>query len=95
MEKKEILKTVKQVVTIGVSVGVTAIVTCACKHVAPPDMNLIKKICFGVGTITLGSLVSDAAADHAEKKIDDTAEKVKEFLTDSEEVPAESEAVTA
>lgn len=85
MEKKEVLKTAKQIVTIVVSAGVGAIVGNAVKYTTPPDMSFIKKLCVGAGTLVLGSMVSDKATEYTDRKIDETVEEVKGMLQDSEE----------
>lgn len=95
MEKTEVLKTVKQVVTIVVSVGVGAIVSNAIKHTSPPDMSTIKKLCVGAGGLVLGSMVSDKATEYTDQKIDETAEQMKEMFKEDPEETVEEEVVEA
>lgn len=96
MEKKEVLKTVKQVVTLIVTAGVGAIIGNAIRHTSPPDMSLIKKAAVGVGSVVLTGMVSDAATDYTENAIDTTVQEVKEMFqsseeeSDMEEVPVEA-----
>lgn len=85
MEKKEVLKTVKQVVTVVVSAGVGAIVGNAVRHTSPADMGLFKKACVGVGSLVLGSMLSDKASEYTDAKIDETVEEVQNMFAQTEE----------
>lgn len=92
MEKKEVLKTAKQVLTFAVSVGSGAIVANIIAHTSPAQMNVLKRACVGVGGLALGCMVSDKAVEYTEEKVDELVEFVQ---TSEEEVEETTEDILA
>lgn len=84
-QKRDTLKTLKQVMVVIVTAGIGAIVGNAVKHVTPSDTGFIKKTCIGAGSLVLAGMLSDKAGDYTEQKIDETVEEVKEMLAEEEE----------
>lgn len=84
-QKKDVLKTIKQVAVIVVTAGVGAIVGNAVKHVTPGDTGFVKKTCIGAGSLVLAGMLSDKAGDYAEQKIDETVEEAKKMFSEDEE----------
>lgn len=59
------------------SVGVGAIVGNLIKSTTPANTRYFTKACISMSALVLGDLLSEKAYNHAEKKIDDTAEQIK------------------
>lgn len=81
MKKLEMIKAAGEIV---VSVGVGLIVGNAIKSTTPNNMGLIKKICIGVGSFILTSMVGDCATKYAEQKFDEAVDQVKEMIKTEE-----------
>jgi ABC-type siderophore export system fused ATPase/permease subunit len=81
MNKLEIVKKVAGVV---VSIGVGAIVSNAVKANTPESIGTLKKVCMIAGTFVIGSMLSDAAVNYANKAIENIVKEVKEMITDSD-----------
>lgn len=81
MKKLEVIKTVGGII---VSVGVGAIVGNAVKYTTPSNIGTIKKVCIGVGSLVLTSMVGDKAVQYTEKKISDAAKSVKKMVEKGE-----------
>ena len=77
------IERVKLVSGLVISIGVGAIVNNAIKCTTPESIRGIKKICVFVGAIALGSMLSDAATTHADKKIDKTVDQIKEMVKEA------------
>ena len=86
MEKKELVKTIKQVATLVVGVGVGLIAGHAVKAVTPSDMGALKKLCVGAGSLAIGMMAQDKVTDYVEEQIDNAVEMVE----DSDETAEES-----
>lgn len=72
----------KQVSSIVVSIGVGAIVGNAIKATTPAQINTIKKVCIGIGSFVLTSMVSDAVTKYSEAKIDNGVANIKKAVKD-------------
>lgn len=81
MTKLEMIKAAGEIV---VSVGVGAIVGNAVAFTTPTNINLLKKVCIGVGSFVLSSMTSDKATEYTEEKINYAAEKLKEMVSNGE-----------
>ena len=68
MDKKETIKAVGNII---VSIGVGGIVGNVIKSTTPANMNIVKKICVGVGSMVLSSMVTDKAVEYSTGKMDD------------------------
>lgn len=77
MEKKEVLKTGKQILTFMVSLGTGAIIANAISHTSPANMHVLKKACVLVGGLALGSMVSDKTTEYAEQKVDEFVDAIQ------------------
>ena len=73
---------IKKVGAVVVSVGVGAIVGNAIKSTTPSSVNVITKICIGVGAFVLTGMASDGAVKYAEGKFDDTINQIKEMINE-------------
>lgn len=79
MNEDTMVKGIKSIAGIAITIGVAAIVGNAVKFTTPEiGMGTLKKFCVGLGSVVLGGLASDASVQYAEKKIDEAAELVKE-----------------
>lgn len=85
-------ETAKQIFGLVVTAGVGAIVGNIIKHTSPPDMNLIKRACIGVGSLVLTGMVSDKAAEYANGEIDEVVSEIKKMVEQSEDCTDEEEA---
>ena len=81
MKKLDILKGVAELV---VSVGVSAIVGNTIKTTTPPDIHVIKKVCVGIGGFVLSGMIGDKTAEYASNQIDETVEKIQNFIRPTE-----------
>lgn len=71
---------IKKVGGIVISVGVGAIVGNAIKSTTPSTMNMVTKICVGVGAFILTGMASDGAVKYAEGKFDETINQIKNMV---------------
>lgn len=79
MNEDTMVKGIKSIAGIAITIGVAAIVGNAVKFTTPEvGMGTLKKFCVGLGSVVLGGLASDASVQYAEKKIDEATELVKE-----------------
>lgn len=72
----------KQVSSMVVSIGVSAIIGNTVRATTPAQVNTIKKVCIGVGGFVLTSMVSGAATKYSEAKIDDSVNSIKKAVKD-------------
>lgn len=77
MKKLELIKTG---VGIIVSVGVGGIVSNAIKSTTPDTAGTIKKVCIGIGSFVISSMLTDEATKYTDKKIDETVNQIKETI---------------
>ena len=77
MKKLELIKTG---VSIIVSVGVGAVVSNVIKTTTPDTTGTIKKVCIGIGSFVLSSMITDQATTYTETKIDETVDQMKEMV---------------
>jgi hypothetical protein len=68
---------VKGAVGLVITVGVGAIVGNAIKATTPSNVKIITKICIGVSSLILSSMIGDFVSDYTEKQIDKGIEFVK------------------
>jgi hypothetical protein len=81
MKKVEWVKTVGGII---VSVGVGAIVGNAVKATSPEQLGGIKKLCVGIGSFVLSSMIGDAAVKYTGEKIDSAVTELKKMADDGE-----------
>lgn len=82
MKKLDVLKSVTGLI---VSAGAGAIVGNTVKMSTPADAKIINKICIGVGSVVLSSMVGDMAAKYTADTIDETAENIKNAMNPQSE----------
>lgn len=83
--KKNISDMLKNAVSFVASAGVTIIVDEAVKHVIPVNKNILKKICVGVGSVTLSYMIGDKVSEYVGKEIDSIQEEIKKNQEEMEE----------
>lgn len=76
------LETVKAIATLGVTVGVGAIVSNIVKATTPINVKILTKICIGIGSFALSGMLSDLAGKYTDTKIDEAITMVKEIVTE-------------
>lgn len=77
MNKIKVLKAGSKFIgTIGVGMIVRNIV----KTTTPINMNIIQKVCIGVGGFALSGIIGDQAVDYIDKELDSAIKMVKESL---------------
>ena len=81
MKGLELIKTVSGVL---VSIGVGGIVSNVIRVTTPDSAGTIKKICIGIGSFVISSMIVDEATSYTEKKIDQTADKFRKQEVKSE-----------
>lgn len=74
------LNLAKTAVEIIVSVGVGAIVGNTIKLSTPAGTHVLKRAAIGVGGFVLSSMISDKATKYTTDTIDETVEKIKQFI---------------
>ena len=79
MKKIELVKTAAGII---VSVGVSAIVGNTIKYTTPDTAGTIKKVCIGIGSFVLSSMVVDSASEYAGKKIDKAVNEFKGMMAE-------------
>lgn len=90
MKEDGMVKGIKTIAGVAITIGVGAIVGNAVKFTTPEiGMGTLKKFCVGLGSVVLGGLASDASVEYAEKKIDEAAAFVKE-VSNTIEVSSET-----
>ena len=82
MNKIEIVKTV---VGMGVGLGVNSIVSGFITNNISGKMDRIKRITVGLGGMALSSMVADKAIKHAEQKIDDGIQTMRNIINKIDE----------
>lgn len=75
---------VKSGIQILTGLGVGYIADEALKMVKPKNLTGLKKLAVKVGAFTLSAMAADKATDYVEDLWNDTAEKVKDFVTPKE-----------
>lgn len=81
MKKLEIVKTIAEVV---VSVGVGAIMGNAVTSTTPVNTGRLKKLCIGLGSFVVSSMVTDKAVEYTGNKINDLASKFSSTIIHTE-----------
>lgn len=78
----KVLEAVQTIASLGVSVGVGAIISNVIKATTPSGIKVLTKICIGIGSFVVGSMLSDMAGNYTEKKIGDAIEFVTRIVMD-------------
>ena len=79
MSKIEMVKAIGGIV---VSVGVAAIMGNLVKATTPVNTSLIGRVCILIGGAVLTDMVTDVAAEHAEKKMNDAIASFKKEMSE-------------
>lgn len=86
MTKEVIVKRVKQIGGVAITIGVSTIVGNAAKFVTPETVKGLTKACVALGSFALGAMASDATVKYASEQIDMLSDAIDVEIEPDEDV---------
>lgn len=84
------LETVKKVIKVGASIGITAILNDIINENTSEDKGIGKKIVVFIGALVLGGMICSRADDYIDKTFDEVSQASKEAVEEARQKQKEN-----